>query len=128
MQEMHKGVLVVEDDNVIRESLREVLTEEGYTVATAQHGKEALTRLTELRPKVILLDLMMPVMDGWQVLEALQQDAALASIPVVVVSASREPRPLSGATAILRKPINLPALLEQVERHCQAAEPVAGPR
>ena len=127
MQPTPKGVLLVEDDNVIRESLREVLVEEGYTVATAQHGKEALLRLTELRPCVILLDLMMPVMDGWQVLEHLQQDSALASIPVVVVSASREPRPLSGAVCIMRKPINLPALLEQVERHCQAAASAVNP-
>src|SRR5919206_1695644 len=80
-------VLVVEDDFAIRETLRELLEDEGYRVAWAANGKEALARLHERAPRVILLDLMMPVMDGWEFRVAQQRDPALASIPVVVISA-----------------------------------------
>src|SRR5688500_15806012 len=66
--EMSGKVLVVEDDPQIREVIAEVLTDEGYAVQTAENGREALQRLHESRPCVMLLDLMMPIMDGWQLL------------------------------------------------------------
>ncbi|MFO0581640.1 MAG: response regulator [Anaeromyxobacter sp.] len=81
-------VLLVEDDPDIRESLSEALRYEGYEVELAWHGREALARLArDPLPDVILLDLMMPVMNGWEFREAQLEDAALADIPVVVISA-----------------------------------------
>jgi CheY-like chemotaxis protein len=119
MPAMRQGILIVEDDNVIRESLSEVLADEGYTVVTARHGGEALSLLKAGGlPCVILLDLMMPVMDGWELLEIMQQDATLSTIPVVVVSASREKRQPRGAVRFIRKPINLEILLQEVGLHC----------
>ena len=78
------GILVVDDDPDIRDSLREVLEDEGYGTSCVANGREALDFLRSgKRPCVILLDLMMPVMDGWQFLEEQKRDPALAAIPVL---------------------------------------------
>jgi CheY-like chemotaxis protein len=116
-------VLIVEDDSDVRESVRTVVEEEGYGVVEAADGQQALEYLrAHERPCVVLLDLMMPVMDGWQVLAAMRRDAALGEIPVVVVSAVPQSKlgdlEKLGATALLRKPVHLTALLQTVERFC----------
>lgn len=112
-------VLLVEDDGAIRETLAEVLTEEGYIVSTAMHGAQALDHLTcGLRPRLILLDLMMPVMDGWQLLRVLHASVELSEIPVIVVSAARDKIP-EGARHYLPKPLDLEALLAAVEHQCR---------
>jgi CheY-like chemotaxis protein len=80
-------VLVVEDDADTREMLRRMLTKEGWAVTEATNGRVALQRVAECQPELILLDLMMPEMDGFACLEALRQQAAWRSIPVVVVTA-----------------------------------------
>ena len=78
------SILLVEDDDFIRQEISEALEDEGYRVSTAAHGKEALAILADgTRPTVVLLDLMMPVMDGWQLLEVLRRHNELAEIPVV---------------------------------------------
>jgi CheY-like chemotaxis protein len=84
-----QSVLVVDDDVDIREILAEVLGEVGFEVITAANGREALTvaRDTSLRPSVILLDLMMPIMDGYGFLEERSVDPVLASIPIAIVTA-----------------------------------------
>ncbi|MDT8436219.1 MAG: response regulator, partial [Gemmatimonadota bacterium] len=81
------SVLVVEDDPGTREALRRALEREGWTAWTAEHGRDALARLARQRPSLILLDLMMPEMDGFEFLEALRRDAETAGIPVVVLTA-----------------------------------------
>ncbi|HET6346900.1 MAG TPA: response regulator [Myxococcota bacterium] len=107
-------VLIVEDDFSIRESLSEMLREEGYTVETAEHGRQALERLhAGVQPAIILLDLMMPVMDGWQVLEALEAHPTLSRVPVIVVSAAVGNVP-AHARGFLRKPIRFAKLLEAI--------------
>lgn len=112
-------VLLVEDDEAIRETLAEMLAEEGYRVSTAMHGAQALDHLTEgLRPRLILLDLMMPVMDGWQLLRVLHASAELRGIPVIVVSAARDKIP-EGARRYLPKPLDLDTLLAAVEHQCR---------
>jgi CheY-like chemotaxis protein len=116
-------VLVVEDDETIRESLIEFLEDNGYQATGAGHGREALEKLqgTEPRPCLIVLDLMMPVMDGASFREQQLQDPALSQIPVVVVSAYREVSRRAAelsAAAHLQKPLKLAELLEVVERHC----------
>ncbi|MDP9037063.1 MAG: response regulator [Myxococcota bacterium] len=106
-------VLVVDDDKAIREIVAEVLRDEGYDVVCAQNGLEALCELgKDHRPDLMLLDLMMPVMSGWEVLEQLESSEELSRIPVIVVSAMSAP----GASEHLPKPIDLDRLLATVGR------------
>jgi CheY-like chemotaxis protein len=112
-------VLIVDDDPDIRDAVGECLRYEGYDVHSAADGRDALDRLEYgLRPAVILLDLMMPVLNGFDVLEALKSRPEWKSIPVVIVSANRgyEVEDLSGAVSILRKPVNVDRLLAAVEQ------------
>jgi len=114
-------VLIVEDDNDTREMLGRFLELEGYTVETAENGKRALERLgSGVGACVILLDLMMPVMDGWQFRQEQIRDASLADIPVIVVSAAgRERLEKIQADAYLSKPVDLDELLGCVTQFCR---------
>ena len=120
----HRGVvMVVEDDEGIRAALGQALMEEGYQVVTAENGRQALDALeTGPLPSVILLDLMMPVMDGRAFLQARAADARLADIPVVIITAdTRAAQDAStlDAQAILAKPLSLQSLLETVAAFCR---------
>ena len=115
----HK-ILVVDDDADIREVLSDVLRELGHDVVTASNGLQALEILRQgALPCMVLLDLMMPVMDGYLFLEAQRGDPALASIPVTVITAGRQIDwdRLAGAT-LVTKPIRLPALLSIIQKNC----------
>ena len=119
----HPQLLVIEDEKEIRESLRQVLEFEGYEVFEAANGKEALELLTQARQPIclILLDLMMPVMDGWQFSELLKTDSAHNAIPVILVTAfSDKARGISSA-GVVKKPFDLDALLSMVQRLCSCA-------
>ncbi|HEY0708362.1 MAG TPA: response regulator, partial [Polyangia bacterium] len=89
-QSVPKRVLVVEDDEEIREHLEELLEEEGFAVATASDGYQALTWLRDHPEQagVVLLDLMMPVMDGFEFLRRKDKEPSLASVPVIVITAA----------------------------------------
>jgi two-component system, OmpR family, response regulator CpxR len=103
----------VDDDDSIREVVSEVLRDEGYGVVCASNGEQALSKLhNHGHPDLMLLDLMMPVMSGWELLEVLGSSAELSQIPVVVVSAMNAP----GACEHLAKPIDLDRLLATVAR------------
>jgi hypothetical protein len=80
-------VLVVDDDAGIRQLLRRILEEEGYSVVEAHNGRAALERMSERVPGAILLDLMMPEMDGFEFVDALRAREAWRQIPVVIVTA-----------------------------------------
>jgi CheY-like chemotaxis protein len=108
-------ILIVEDDASIREAVGEVLSEEGYDVALAQNGAEALRCLQERRPDAILLDLMMPVMNGWEFRARQLRDPAFSAIPVIVVSAANAAHTVQ-ATAYIAKPFDLNQLLQEVQR------------
>ena len=111
-------VLVVDDDAAILRTVTEILSDEGYTVLTATNGAEALTILAEASPRVILLDMRMPVMDGWQFARA--RDERQRAIPLVVMTAAQDARQWArevGAAAYLAKPFDLAELLDTVERH-----------
>jgi CheY-like chemotaxis protein len=111
-------VLVVEDNDDIREAIGELLESEGYEIALAENGERALDLLGELpRPCLLLVDLIMPRMDGWQLVNRLSQDDRLATIPVVVMSAAANPT-TEPAHRTLKKPVDLEILLQIVREHC----------
>jgi DNA-binding response OmpR family regulator len=112
--------LIVEDDADTREMLEKLLELEGYHVEVATNGRHALERLNDgLEASVIVLDLMMPVMDGWQFRLEQSRDAALAAIPVIVVSASgRERLERIDANAYMTKPLDLEELLARITACC----------
>lgn len=113
-------ILLVEDDEIIRESIAEVLRDEGYEVAEAANGAEALRWLAENpQPCVILLDLFMPVMSGADFRARQLGDPILSGIPVVVVSAIEGQRAAElKPNAFVPKPIDLGRLLTCIEQHC----------
>lgn len=113
-------ILIVEDDADIRDTLQHLLEASGYRAAPASNGQVALELLETIgRPCLILLDLMMPVMDGWAFLSALEQDDALADVPIVIVSAYTDKvTSLERAQQILKKPVDIHALMEVVRQHC----------
>jgi CheY-like chemotaxis protein len=112
------GVLVVEDDPALRTLFAQVLADQGYTVQTAGHGRAGLDLMASWRPDVILLDMLMPVMDGRAFREAQLADPEWREIPVIVVSATSEfldENETLGAKAILGKPFDFEELLALVE-------------
>ncbi len=119
-------VLVIEDDDDVREIVAVVLAERGYALLEARTGREGLqvARHAVLPPQLILLDIMMPDMDGLAFLQEAKRDPALAAIPVVVISAMRRRSDLlpAGVDAWLRKPFELDVLLATVGRFCVAAD------
>jgi CheY-like chemotaxis protein len=119
---MAHPVLVVDDDEVMRDALVTLLSGEGYEVVSASNGREALDRLRETTPSVILLDYAMPVMDGLAFREAQKADARLSSIPVILLTAHRVTT--FDALAILPKPLSYEMLAPLLERACRrAADP-----
>ena len=123
VQDCQRTVLIVEDDADVREAIAEVLSDCQYKALHASNGAEALERLraAEVRPCVILLDMMMPTMDGWQFRAVQKNDPSVSDIPVVVLSAHVDGRDAAlkmQAAAYLAKPLSLESLLGVVERFC----------
>lgn len=87
MAEEYKGILLVDDDLTLREMYEERLKAEGFTVETAKDGEEALEKATETRPNLILLDVMMPKLNGLDVLRRLKEQEETKQIPVIVLTA-----------------------------------------
>jgi CheY-like chemotaxis protein len=107
-------LLIVDDEVAILEALTDILSVEGFEVATASNGAEGLKRAGEARPDLILLDLMMPVMDGQEMLRRLKEDPQLRAIPVVVMSAGRVTKAELQGSRFLAKPFELDDLLDTV--------------
>jgi CheY-like chemotaxis protein len=113
-------VLIVEDDADLRDMMAQMLTIEGFDTSAVANGREALDYLQrEARPHVILLDLMMPVMDGWEFRRRQKADPALAPVPVIVLSALDPARAAVDATHFLKKPLDFDHLIELVRTHCR---------
>jgi CheY-like chemotaxis protein len=114
-----RRVLVVEDERTIRHSIAGYLQDAGYTVDEAENGAEALNRMRDAIPDVVVLDLLMPVMGGRAFVQACREDARLGAVPVVLLSAAHD---LAQATeqlqprASLAKPVDLDVLLAVVDR------------
>jgi CheY-like chemotaxis protein len=115
-----KQVLVVEDEEALRTVVAEALREDGYEVMTAANGAEALELVRQTSPDAIVLDLMMPVMDGWAFLEACRREPCCGDTPVLIVSAHRKLAEIMAtevrADEFIAKPFELDALLGAVER------------
>lgn len=109
-------VLVVDDDLDIRETLSDVLVMEGYQVMAVQHGAEALELLRRHHVDLIVLDIMMPVMDGHAFIAAKNRDPTISPIPIIAITAAAQPQ-VEGAMMFMRKPFQLEHLLAAVE-HC----------
>ena len=117
-----RRILLVEDDADINATLREMLEEEGYEVIATPNGRAALEALEHLpAPTLVLLDVEMPWMDGYDFLAHLRRDARHAEDPVVVVTASRRTPP--EAAEVLHKPFDFEVLLDAIQRHCGAQQP-----
>ena len=114
--ETAKSVLIVEDETELRDSLREVMEDEGYQVLVAADGREALEHLSSMRPSVVILDLIMPVMSGSEVYDAMQADPALADIPVII--STSDPSQSPSGVPIMKKPVNIRRLIELVAQLC----------
>jgi CheY-like chemotaxis protein len=127
-----RGVLIVDDDTDIRETIEEVLADNNVPALGAENGAVALERLrSDVEPPcVILLDMMMPVMDGRTFRLAQQDDPALSNIPVVVLTAhasgERSARELH-VDGFLRKPVDLRTLLDVIRRYCERDKPSPPP-
>ena len=114
-----RPVLVVEDDDALREVLSEILTEEGFLVRTAADGLEALEQLRgQLRPCAVLLDWLMPRLDGPGLLQRLEEQGALNGLTIVVTT--QHPGPISHERVahVLRKPYDIEDLLPLLDRYC----------
>ena len=116
-----KRILIVDDKATSRELLRTVLEKQGYAITEAANGEEALNKVRAESPDLILLDLQMPVRNGYEVLGELRQDAAYATLPIIALTASamqgdREKALAAGFTAYLTKPVALALLRGEIQR------------
>ncbi len=121
------SILVVDDDPNSLDIVRTYLESRGYTVATALDGKQALSRLEEIRPAVVLLDVMMPGMDGWEVARLIKNHPQYSDVRVVMLTArsdfaDKHEGLRAGADDYLVKPIRLEELGQHVERNLKARE------
>ena len=123
-----QSVLIVEDDEAIREALQMALELEGYQVFTAGDGQEGLEVLERIpRPCLILLDFMLPVLNAPGFMAAKKQNDAIATIPVVLVSAYGDRAQSIGASGFVKKPIDFDSLMRFVKQHCGVAQPQLSP-
>ena len=120
-------VLIVDDERKNRQLIEVMLGDERYEIATATSGEEALALVLSRQPDLILLDVMMPGMDGYQVAARIKGDGATARIPIIMLSALTDTNSMNhgrtaGAEAFLAKPVNGTELREQVQRLLSEAE------
>jgi DNA-binding response OmpR family regulator len=111
-------VLVVDDDDALREAIVDAISDAGYVVEQAENGRIALDKMRASSPCLVLLDLMMPVKDGWEVVAEMEGDSTLAAVPVCVVTAQDRIAPPRN-TRLLRKPLSLASLLDTVGQYCK---------
>src|SRR5689334_20298012 len=124
--EVNTSILIVEDEADAREALSEFLEAKGYSVACASNGLAALDRIKVTKPKLILLDLAMPQMDGYTFLDQASKRRLIEDVPVVVTSAFQA-RVAPGAAAFIRKPIRPESLMPLIERFVEKKDDQAEP-
>lgn len=113
------SILVVEDDDDIRNAIVDLLETEGYSTESAVNGKDALDKLAVIpKPCLVLLDMMMPIMNGREFLDKVMKDSHLAPIPVLIVSAVADKANTKGSVGFLKKPIDIDVVLNVVSQYC----------
>jgi CheY-like chemotaxis protein len=112
-------ILVVEDDDDTRDALCTLLVGQSYRVLDATNGREALNLLDRMRPALVIMDLSMPVMTGWQLLDTIHERKLLPGVPIIVLSA--DSRPPSADVCFLQKPIGVEHLLEAISARLEHA-------
>ncbi len=127
--ERRRRILVIDDSPTIRRSAALVLERAGLDVELAENGFEALAQISDARPDLILLDVVMPRLDGYQTCSLLRRHPAFADVPVVMLSGrdtvfDRVRGRMAGSDLYLTKPFTADALLDAVQRHLH---PIAGP-
>jgi DNA-binding response OmpR family regulator len=113
-----RNVLVVEDDLPIRTMLADLIGDAGYRVVAADNGRDALEQLRDAQPHLVVLDLMLPAMSGWQFLDRARDYLDRLNVPVMIVSAidGRSDYPSTlGVAAWFTKPLDIPRFLRSVE-------------
>jgi len=110
-------VLVVDDEEIVRNSLQRVLKEAGYDVVTAANGQEALDKVSQLKIELVLLDIKMPGLDGFQVLDLIRKSS---NVPVIMLTAVKEVTTVRdtlslGADDYVRKPFHTRELLARIQ-------------
>ncbi len=88
---MVKKILLIEDEEILIDLLQRKLSQEGYEVSIARDGEEGLKKMKEINPDLILLDIVMPKMDGFEVMEKMDKEPGLKKIPVIIISNSGQP-------------------------------------
>jgi len=125
-------ILLIEDNAPLRKNLREMLSLEGYEVFAAGDGREGLRLAQEHKPSLILCDIMLPIMDGWEILASLRSDQGTAALPFIFLTAKGELPDIRsgmnlGADDYLTKPVAradlLSAIRTRLERHAQQSTP-----
>ena len=119
---MERTILIIEDEKLIIVSTQMVLEAVGYRVESAMNGEEGIRKAKETKPDLILLDIMMPGIDGWETLTRLKRDSDLAQVPVIIFTAREHARGHQkssemGAAGYFRKPFEPDELIELVEKH-----------
>jgi CheY-like chemotaxis protein len=127
VENKHATILVVDDNRDNVEIMRALLESRGYTVAEASDGKTALAKLEDIRPDLVLLDVMMPGMDGWQVCRTIKSHPSFGSTRVVMVTAKggfedKFEGMRAGADDYVVKPVDLKELTEKVARNLASRE------
>jgi DNA-binding response OmpR family regulator len=111
------GILIVDDDRFIRESMQVILSDAGYEVSVARDGREMLALLDGHPPEMVLLDMMLPQVDGWELFSRIRLRPTWAAVPVCIITATTAQIP-RGAEFVLWKPFSIGRLLAIVERCC----------
>lgn len=112
-----RSILIAEDNPDSRDALRALLEAYGFHVLEAQNGEEAVRRAIETKPDLVLMDIMMPVMDGLEATRRLRQEKDFPQVPILALTAmagSREPAIEAGCDDHLPKPIDIPVLLNRI--------------
>jgi CheY-like chemotaxis protein len=116
-------VLVVDDEEYIVDLLTLLLEDDGHVALKAYNGRDALEIMGGDRPHLVIADVMMPLMDGEELVRTIKTDPATAGIPVVLMSALGTPRKGSQADDFVAKPFDLDLVRRVIDKHLRAAEP-----
>lgn len=119
-KETKATILAVDDSSTNIILLQGILESEGYTIITALNGKEALQEIKKCKPDLILLDLMMPFIDGYKFMEKMKGDEDAADIPIIVISSKTSEEDVEnalkmGATDYIKKPVDIHKLIDKVD-------------